>query len=43
MNVPGTDEGNWSWQAERGSFDRDLAERVRALVASTDRLPPSNT
>lgn len=38
MNVPGTDEGNWAWQAAAGSFDSDLAHRVRALVADADRL-----
>jgi 4-alpha-glucanotransferase len=39
MNVPGTDEGNWTWQAAPGSFDAGLAERVHALVKETDRLP----
>jgi 4-alpha-glucanotransferase len=38
MNTPGTDEGNWSWRAPAGAFDHDLAARVRALVAETDRL-----
>jgi 4-alpha-glucanotransferase len=39
MNTPGTDEGNWAWQAPRGSFDAELADRVRALVVAADRLP----
>ena len=37
MNTPGTDEGNWHWRAEPGSFDADLAARVRALVEETRR------
>ena len=39
MNTPGTDEGNWSWRASPGSFDEDLAARLRQLVAEGDRLP----
>jgi 4-alpha-glucanotransferase len=39
MNVPGSAEGNWTWQAEPGAFDAALAERVRALVAEHTRLP----
>jgi 4-alpha-glucanotransferase len=38
MNVPGTDRGNWGWQAAPGSFDRALAERVRSLVTDSGRL-----
>ena len=37
MNTPGTDEGNWSWQAASGSFDADLAAKVRALVTAAGR------
>ena len=37
MNTPGTDEGNWSWQAPRGAFDEALAERLRGLIAGSDR------
>ena len=39
MNTPGTDEGNWDWQAPAGAFDHDLASRLRALVAAAHRLP----
>ncbi len=39
MNTPGTDEGNWAWQAPTGSFDGDLAARTRALVVGSDRIP----
>jgi 4-alpha-glucanotransferase len=38
MNTPGTDEGNWAWQAPAGAFDRDLAARLRRLVEETGRL-----
>ncbi|UMG93553.1 4-alpha-glucanotransferase [Nocardioides sp. TF02-7] len=37
MNTPGTDEGNWAWQAPAGAFDDALAERVRALVEEAGR------
>ena len=43
MNTPGTDEGNWDWRAAPGSFDADLAERVRALVADSRRLHSPNS
>ncbi len=36
MNTPGTDEGNWEWQAT-GGFDDVLAGRLHALVVATDR------
>jgi 4-alpha-glucanotransferase len=39
MNTPGTDEGNWAWQASPGAFDDRLARRLRQLVADADRLP----
>jgi 4-alpha-glucanotransferase len=39
MNTPGSDSGNWSWQAAAGSFDAALAERVRELVEEGGRLP----
>jgi 4-alpha-glucanotransferase len=38
MNVPGSAEGNWSWQAEPGVFDAGLARRMRALVEEHERL-----
>jgi 4-alpha-glucanotransferase len=38
MNTPGTDEGNWRWQAPAGAFDAELAARLRAAVQATDRL-----
>ena len=40
MNTPGTDVGNWSWQAAPGAFTPAIAERLRALVTQTDRLTP---
>jgi 4-alpha-glucanotransferase len=39
MNTPGTDEGNWGWQAPAGAFDDELAARVRGLLAESRRLP----
>ena len=39
MNTPGTDAGNWAWQAAAGSFDAALAELVRRLVEESGRLP----
>lgn len=38
MNTPGTDQGNWDWQAPAGAFDTDLAARIRGLVTATHRL-----
>jgi 4-alpha-glucanotransferase len=37
MNTPGTDEGNWGWQAP-GGFDAALAARVRTLATEYHRL-----
>ncbi|MGY2873167.1 4-alpha-glucanotransferase [Marmoricola sp. URHA0025 HA25] len=37
MNVPGTDQGNWTWRAAPGAFDAELAAKVRNLVAAADR------
>jgi 4-alpha-glucanotransferase len=38
MNTPGIAEGNWTWRAPSGAFGADLAARLRAAVASADRL-----
>ncbi|KAA1425873.1 4-alpha-glucanotransferase [Nocardioides antri] len=37
MNTPGTDEGNWTWQAPVGAFDDELASRLRAVVERAGR------
>jgi 4-alpha-glucanotransferase len=37
MNTPGTPTGNWTWRAPAGSFDADLAARVRAAVTAAGR------
>ena len=37
MNTPGTDTGNWAWQAPRGAFDDTLADRLRRLSESYER------
>jgi len=39
MNTPGSNSGNWAWQAAAGSFDAELAERLRRLVEKSHRLP----
>jgi 4-alpha-glucanotransferase len=39
MNTPGTETGNWTWQAQEGDFDEALAARLRRLVERWDRLP----
>lgn len=39
MNTPGTDVGNWLWQAQPGAFDAVLAAQVAALVAESGRFP----
>jgi 4-alpha-glucanotransferase len=39
MNTPGTDTGNWAWQAESDVFDEALAVRLRGLVDGADRIP----
>ncbi len=39
MNTPGTDVGNWSWQAPAGGFDDELAAWVRDLVDGSGRIP----
>jgi 4-alpha-glucanotransferase len=38
MNTPGTPRGNWTWQADAGVFDDDLATHVRRLVEAAGRL-----
>ncbi len=39
MNTPGTEAGNWTWQAPEGVFDEALARRLRTMVERYDRLP----
>jgi 4-alpha-glucanotransferase len=38
MNVPGVADGNWTWRFDWDSVGDGLAERVRGMVASYDRL-----
>ena len=38
MNTPGTNDGNWRWQAPPGAFDSGLAGRLRALAEAAHRL-----
>jgi 4-alpha-glucanotransferase len=37
MNTPAAAWGNWSWRAAEGSWTKELAERLAALVDVTDR------
>jgi 4-alpha-glucanotransferase len=37
MNTPASSSGNWSWRAPAGSFTPELAQRLAAVVAITDR------
>ncbi len=34
MNMPGTREGNWTWQLRRGRADEGTAARLRALTTA---------
>jgi 4-alpha-glucanotransferase len=43
MNTPGTDEGNWAWQAPEGAFDQELAARLRVLLEQAGRAAPRVT
>lgn len=38
MNVPGTSSGNWCWRVQESQLTQQLAEKVRELNVSTDRL-----
>lgn len=38
MNTPGTPQGNWTWRAEEGAFDDELAARMRDAVAQAGRV-----
>ncbi len=40
MNTPGTDEGNWTWQAPPGAFDDELAAALRGVVERAGRARP---
>jgi 4-alpha-glucanotransferase len=41
MNRPGTDRGNWAWRLLPGALTPALAERLRSLCATYDRLRPA--
>jgi 4-alpha-glucanotransferase len=40
LNTPSVSEGNFRWRYQPGSLTRPLAEKLAALAAVTDRLPP---
>jgi 4-alpha-glucanotransferase len=37
MNMPGTEEGNWSWRYAPGELTAELAHRLRQLTGSVQR------
>ncbi len=37
MNVPGTENGNWSWRFDWSAIPADFAERFGALAAASGR------
>jgi 4-alpha-glucanotransferase len=37
MNTPAVGAGNWGWRAAEGSWTRELAGRLAAIVEMTDR------
>jgi 4-alpha-glucanotransferase len=37
MNTPAVPAGNWSWRAAEGGWTAELAKRLEAIVAVTDR------
>ncbi len=39
MNRPGVPLGNWTWRMAEGALTPDLADRLRALSATYERLP----
>jgi 4-alpha-glucanotransferase len=39
MNLPATENGNWTWRLEEGALDGALAERLKAAAAAADRRP----
>jgi 4-alpha-glucanotransferase len=40
LNTPSVSEGNFRWRYQQGSLTSVLAEKLAALAAVTDRLPP---
>jgi 4-alpha-glucanotransferase len=38
MNTPGTETGNWAWQAPEGAFDDELAARLRESIREAGRV-----
>jgi 4-alpha-glucanotransferase len=38
MNLPGTDDGNWSWRFRAGDLTGELAARLRDLTEEAGRV-----
>ncbi len=39
MNLPGVENGNWSWRVRQDAFHENLSNRLRALAELGDRIP----
>jgi 4-alpha-glucanotransferase len=39
MNLPATEDGNWTWRLEKGALDGALAARLKAAAAAAFRRP----
>ena len=39
MNLPATENGNWTWRLEEGALDGALAERLRTAASLWQRRP----
>ena len=42
MNLPGTSEGNWSWQLRPGQLTKRHAARLREATAAAGRSPDAS-
>lgn len=38
FNVPGTEEGNWSWRVHENALSSDVEDRLHGITERTDRL-----
>jgi 4-alpha-glucanotransferase len=38
MNTPGTTKGNWQWRLKDGALTRDIAQRLRSMTMTCERL-----
>ena len=38
MNFPGTAKGNWRWRLQDGALTEELAQRLRSITTTYERL-----